>query len=387
MIRFDTFSSCILMWRPLPRPGVASSGEHEVHAWGDVDTTHLIEFLQAASFQGVARNRVDAAIEAEAYRNKFSSAEEHLLSLPDWDGLERLDKFWLDVCGTEVEDGDESLLAYLHETARRFFIGIVARILKPGCKLDTMVVLEGEQGTMKSQLLRVIAFDRDEWFSDSLTTELHSKDAREHLPGLLVVEMAEIGHLKRSSVEMLKSFLSAQDDKYRPAYGRSKVTHKRQNVFVGTTNETGYLKDETGNRRAWLIKCGRIDLDKAREIIGQVYAEALHYYRQGERWWLEGGAAEIADREQRGRLVSDVWDDKVREHVQKCRAAALQRGEQEIVVKLGEILENVLLVPVYLMNKSHETRLGIILTRLGSKRARRRVDGALCWLRVFAVAE
>ena len=165
------------------------------------------------------------------------------------------------------------------------------------------------------------------------------------------------------------------------------MTHKRQNVFVGTTNETGYLKDETGNRRFWLIKCGRIDIEKARAIIGQVYAEALQAYRQDEHWWLEEGAAEIADHEQRARLVSDVWDDKVSEHVKKCRGAALQRGEKVIVVKIDEILEKVLEVPVFMMNKSHETRLGVIIARLGSKTVQRRVDGVRCQFRVIAVAE
>jgi hypothetical protein len=103
MLRFDTFSGRTLLCRPIPRPDVEASGEFVQRPWEDNDTTHLIEWLQAQAYGGsVEVGRVEAAVRAEAHRNNYSSAAEHLLSLPEWDGEERLRKFFLDVCGADV---------------------------------------------------------------------------------------------------------------------------------------------------------------------------------------------------------------------------------------------------------------------------------------------
>ena len=104
------------------------------------------------------------------------------------------------------------------------------------------------------------------------------------LAGKMIVEMPEIGQLKRSSVEATKAFVSATEDKYRPSYGRHEIACKRQCTFIGTTNEFAYLKDETGNRRFLPVRWGRSILDGRKATMPQLYAEALHAWRSGERW-------------------------------------------------------------------------------------------------------
>jgi predicted P-loop ATPase len=325
---------------------------------------------------------VARAIEAEGERNSFSSAREALDRLPAWDQVHRLDKFWSEVCGAQlIEEGMDDLQSwqrqrYLAATARCFFIGLVARILEPGCKVDSIVILEGAQGSFKSTLLRVIAFDEDQWFSDSMTADLKNKDARAHLRGKLIIELAELSQFRSTKIEGLKAFLSAQDDKYRPPYGKGEVTYKRQCTFVGTTNDTDYLVDLTGNRRFWPIRCGEINIAVAREMMPQLYAEALHWWRAGERWHLPKDIELIAEDEQRERLSDDPWEDKARELVEEKRGYAKGMWAW---VSTGELLT---LVGVALdkRDRAAEMRAGKLLTKLSGKRMKRpRGEGWPTW--------
>ena len=166
---------------------------------------------------------------------------------------------------------------------------MVARAYNPGCKRDEIVVLEGEQGTRKSTALNILA--TDDFFSDSLPN-LHDKDAQQHLQGLWLVEIAELAAMKRSEVEDVKRFVSTRIDKFREPFGRHHIDSPRTAVFAATTNDDGYLKDPTGARRYWPIKCGAIDTDGLQRDRDQLFAEAMRRYRANERYWL-------VDREER----------------------------------------------------------------------------------------
>jgi predicted P-loop ATPase len=227
------------------------------------------------------------------------------------------------------------------------------------------LVLEGDQGIRKSALLRKLAI-RDEWFSDSLPHDLASKDARDHLAGVLIVELGEISQLKRSEVETIKSFLSCQRDRYRPSYGRLTIDWPRQNVFVATTNENGhYLRDTTGNRRFWPLKCGAIDVEGAELVIGQVWAEAAHLWWQGEQWWLKDDIELTAGQVQNGRMERDPWHDRIERMV--TGAPPDLSGYRWL--KTEEALE-ALEVPLAQRNRAHEMRVATIFMQLGGKRCR-----------------
>ena len=139
---------------------------------------------------------------------------------------------------------------YSRAVASKTLIAAVARILDPGCKVDTMTILEGEQGLYKSLAWRTLAGEA--WFTDNLP-DLHGKDAAQTLRGQVVYRTAELSQFQRSEIETVKSFLSRQSDHYRPSYGRRAATFPRQQVFVGTTNAEHYFKDRTGNRRYWPV--------------------------------------------------------------------------------------------------------------------------------------
>jgi putative DNA primase/helicase len=155
-----------------------------------------------------------------------------------------------------------------------------------------MTVIDGAQGIGKGTMWRSLA--GDDYFSDSLSlTDMSDKSAAEKLQGFWIIEISELAGMKKADIEKVKSFLSTADDKYRPSYGKVVESHPRQCIIVATVNgERGYLRDITGNRRFWIIKCHqteqRVDWTITPEERDQIWAEAKYYYEQGEKLYLEG---------------------------------------------------------------------------------------------------
>ena len=199
--------------------------------------------------------------------------------------------------------------AFNRSVGALWLISAVARIFRPGVKADHMLVLEGPQGARKSTALKILA--GEDWFTDELP-DLGSKDAAMHMQGVWIIEIAELDAIGKAEVSRIKAFLTRTTDRFRPPYGRYTIEVPRQCVFAGTVNPDTYLRDETGNRRFWPVRCGTIDIDALARDRDQLWAEAVARFRAGAIWWLDTPELiAAATAEQEKRYQADAWDDLI----------------------------------------------------------------------------
>lgn len=283
---------------------------HPSKFWRDADDAQLISYVDAHYGTFSARN-YDIAVTKVADDRAYHPIREFIESLPEWDKVPRVDTLLVDYLGAADT-------AYVRAVTRKTLCAAISRVLRPGCKFDSMLVLNGPQGVGKSTLIAKLA---GEWFSDSLNLgDTKDKTAAEKLQGYWILEIGELAGLKKAEVETLRSFLSRQNDIYRAAFGKRATPHLRQCVFFGTTNaESGYLRDTTGNRRFWPVKTPgsgkKQSWNLTHEEILQIWAEALVYVRQGEKLYLSPEMDALAKDEQREAMESDEREGLVREYL------------------------------------------------------------------------
>ena len=253
--------------------------------------------------------------------------------------------------------------------------------MEPGCKADHLLVLEGSQGIGKSTAVRILA---GEFFSDQMA-EPGSKDASMQSRGVWIIELSELGALTRGEIERQKAFISQQSERFRLPYGSRVVQIPRQCVFVGTTNSDSWLRDESGGRRFWQVRCRQVDVPALRRDRDQIWAEALYAYRSGASWWLEDAAlVKEAAEEQRGRLVEDVWHWDVLRHAddeaahQEALSAGKRDGQGRGTVAVGDILRR-LGVETARQDQAAANRVARCLKAGGWEKFRLRTGNALEW--------
>ena len=281
--------------------------KHPSKFWRDADDAQLISYVDTHYGTFSARN-YDIAVMKVTDDRSYHPIRAFIEDLPEWDGVERVDTLLIDYLGA-------SDTAYVRAVTRKTLCAAISRVLRPGCKFDSMLVLNGPQGVGKSTLIAKLA---GEWFSDSLNLgDTKDKTAAEKLQGYWILEIGELAGLKKAEVETLRSFLSRQNDIYRASFGKRATPHLRQCVFFGTTNaESGYLRDTTGNRRFWPVKtpggAAKHSWQLTNEEIQQIWAEALGYVKRGEKLYLDADMETLAKTEQREAMESDEREGLVR---------------------------------------------------------------------------
>ncbi len=273
-----------------------------------------------------------------------------------WDGVARIDHLFERYYGASPGD-------YTRAVSRNFMIGAVARIYRPGCKLDNMVVLEGKQGIKKSSSLKALFGDE---FVSEVKASPDSKDFDQALQGMWCLEFAELDSLQKSDITRIKMQLSTQADWIRLPYKPAYQSFPRQSVFVGTTNDDGYLKDPTGARRFWPVKCTQVDIDGIRRERDQLFAETVQLFKNGETWWeIPPGAEE----EQDLRYQHDVWEEYI-----------LPFLAEKIEITMSEIFgEECLNAKKYQSDRAMQIRVGNILKRYGWEKKRIRTNSGLSY--------
>jgi predicted P-loop ATPase len=278
-----------------------------------------------------------------------------------WDGRPRIDNWLTYYLGVEPTSEQQAL--YINTIGARWLISAIARILKPGCKADCALILEGPQDKFKSTAFEKLA---EPWFADELST-FGTKDAAMQLKGVWIMELAELSTLTRSDIAAAKAYLSRKADHYRPPYGRYVINKPRETIFGGTTNDQEYLNDTTGGRRFWPATSGNIDIDALQHDRDQLWAEALAAFRADAKWWITDDETKAAAKiEQAARAKTDVWDDRIAEilHEKLQRAAANQRVA---FVTRAEILREIGIKDAD-QTHSHAFRVSDCLVRAGWER-------------------
>ena len=323
----------------------------------DHDITALRTYLQRADLPRLTKSDTRDALVAFARKHSYHPVREHLEALPPWDGVQRLNGWLAAYLGAP----DNPCNA---EIGLRFMIAMIARITRPGCKHDHVLVLEGPQGKGKSTACRILA-GQNAWFSDSLPNLQFNggKEASQALRGIWLCEVAELSGFKGTEAAALKAFISRQIEKYRPPHAEFETIEPRQCVFIATTNESAYLNDPTGGRRFWPVevcKTGPLNLDALAQDRPQLFAEALARYNAGEPWHPNPKFEEEFLRPvQSERQEIDPWAEKIEPFL---------AGRDQVTV--GQIAEECLFLSSAQTGKREQMRIGSTLQALGWEQRR-----------------
>lgn len=280
--------------------------------WRDADDAQLYGWVADQYGVQFPENKFTKALAIVTDQRRFNPLKDYIRGLPDWDGVPRVDTLLVDYLGAEDS-------AYTRAVTRKTLIGAIQRVLEPGCKFDTVLVLDGKPGIGKSTLLRKLG---GKWFSDSLSlADTRDKTAAEKLQGVWIMEIGEMQGTRKADIDVMKGFLSRQVDEYRAAYGRVVERHPRTAIICGTTNSTtGFLRDTTGNRRFWPVTVeggGRLSVwEITEETRAQIWAEAMAYTAEGETSYLDAEMEKEAAKAQQAALEYDDREGQVLEYLE-----------------------------------------------------------------------
>jgi hypothetical protein len=366
--RYDEMLRLTILNQPIP--GAQINVDDELpRPIRDDDYTHIQEWMQYQGLEGVMKDTIRQAVDARAREICYHPVREWLDGI-EWDGKSRLAN-WLSVyLGVQQSP-------YADAIGALFLTQMVARVRQPGCKADYALVLEGPQGARKSTACAILG---GTWFSDSLPDIHQGKDVSQHLNGKWLIEVAELSALDKAEAAALKAFITRPVERYRPSYGHAEVVEPRQCVFIGTTNKTAYLRDETGARRFWPVTVGVIDTDALARDRGQLFAEADARYCEGKAWWPDAAfEAEHIAAEQSARYESDAWEDAICTWLDdlhdKAEENSDHRNYKAASCTVLAVAREALHMDTEKVGTSYQRRIIAALERLGWEKAKRTMTG------------
>lgn len=303
VIAYDEFSDLIIATRDVPKLKIKKG------YWFDAYEAILRTYLEEKYNLLFGKDNISDAvinISREQIFNPVKDQIEHV----EWDGISRAENYFIDYLGAEN-------VPYTKEITKIWLTGAVARVYQPGIKFEVVPILEGSQGLGKSTAARNLFPEK---FNDSLSGMGQSKDDYQQLQGSWIVEIAELSAMRKTEIERTKNFISAMFDVYRASYGHYALPHGRKVAFIGTTNQTDYLKDATGERRFYPIKCGVSKPTKSvwnvdENEICQILAEAKHWYENKQPLYPSRDLMKAAKTYQENAKAIDPLEEAVKKFI------------------------------------------------------------------------
>ena len=358
-IRFDEFAQRVVLMDKVEIPGFPI---------GEWTTQHDLYFglwcaqIMKCSFK--SERTIAQGVQMAAGEAGFHPVRDWIKSLR-WDETPRLEDWLTDCLGIEKSP-------YAMRAGKYFVLNLIARVFEPGCICRSVPVLEGTQNRGKSESLRALA---EPWFADS-HLELTDKDSFMMIQGVWLNEIPEMHAFSRADVSRVKEFISSREDNFRPPYGGRVVRPKRQVVFAGTTNDSLYLRDWTGNTRYWPLKtetAGEIDADKVRAVREQLFAEGYALFKKGERRHpTREEELELFAPEQEERAVEHPWKAIIERWLDPAEFGneGVMGPNDPKAITVREILIRCLKFDPSRLNDRHEQDVGRIMSALGYSRKR-----------------
>lgn len=313
----------------------------------DVELNRLYFDLDALGLKPPKPWYIDCVLN-RAHADRRNEVRDRLKALV-WDRQARLDG-WL-VRHAEGEDTPFARAAFKHQ-----MMAGVARIYSPGIKHDQIAVFAGPQGGGKSSFLRILAGGY-QYFTDALPVGASDKETLEIAHGKTIVELGELAGLGKRDHASVKAFASRQADRARPAYGRTAVETPRQFTCWGTTNDTEYLEDPTGNRRFWPLRVGKFDLEGAKAERDLLWAEAAHLVSSGHQLALPDHLWSAAAQVQSERVVGDVWEEVIERKLDDHAHRPVKVTSADVLMAIG--------LPTDRQDRQAQMRTAKIMRKLG----------------------
>jgi len=371
VIWYDSFRERVLTTWQVPQG--RSSRE-----WSDDDDAYLlVHFQRTLSWHNLNQTALQSGLTAFLKKHRRNPLTEYLSSL-QWDGVERLPTFLADAYDAPQD-------AYHSAVGRCWLTSMVARAFRPGCQVDTMVVLEGAQGIKKSTSLEILGGE----FYTSLPRGFGDVEFLQVMEGCWLGEIPDMASFRGRDLEHIKAFITIREDRYRRSYGRRAITRQRQTVFAATDNSGDWNGDVTGARRFWPFICKTVNIDYLKTNRDQLFAEAVVRLNRGESWWDVPMVDQIeqADR----RRFGDAWEELIERYVNEIpkrdhgETFWVPRPEQLPELRVNDILQHALDIPPGRWDRGSQTRVAKCLQALGWRRSKRRDGESRYWAYVKPV--
>lgn len=359
VLALNEFSGDVVKLRPPPFDFGAAG------PWVDMDDIRTMTWLEAVYGLVPKKETVIDAVREVSSRKTYHPVRDWLKAQV-WDGIERLETWAIDCLGAPDTP-------YVRSASKKWMVQAINRIFVPGCKADNVLILEGEQGARKSTALRKLAVD---WYTDT-PLKIGDKEAYLLIQGVWIVELAELDSFSRADSSAAKLFFSQNENHYRPWYGIRPIKVKRQCVFAGTVNNDNYLKDDTGNRRYWPIRCGKIDIPLLESVVPQLWAEARNVFETQKdfKYWVDVEEKALFEEEQAERYVSDVYTDVIRKWMAEPEVRMEMDSKEFGGFGMDDIMKRALRFDTPRMTRAEGMRVGHCLRELGFVRMRASVKG------------